>query len=76
MSDNWINTGNDFADSIFYDQFVENPVMLALVDYLIKAQVINKSEFEELANKYCKANSQARAKYSHDFSAPSFQNRD
>lgn len=63
---NWIKTGNEFADSIFTARFLEDPIMQALVDYLEAKGVLNKVEFAQYVNEHCRADVEARERLSRE----------
>lgn len=58
----WIKTGNDFADSIFLARLMNDPIMLALIDYLESKDVINRVEFSEFVNEHCRTDVLTREK--------------
>lgn len=62
----WIKTGNGFADSVFMSRFLEDPVLLALVDYLEAKGVLNKVEFAQFVNEHCRAAVEVREKLSRE----------
>lgn len=51
---NFIHTGNDYADQLFYERFMEDPILNALLDYLTQKGILDDwGKFEALVNKHC-----------------------
>lgn len=51
----WIRTGNDYADAQFQRRLVDDPILAALIDYLVQKGVINTTEFGGEVVKRCRA---------------------
>lgn len=51
----WIKTDNDFANSEFRSQLANDPVVAALIDYLIANGVVNSVELSKMINERCQA---------------------
>ncbi len=59
---NWIETGNDYADAILRGRLLDDPVLLALINYLNQKGVLNTVEFTQFVNSYLKADIAIREK--------------
>jgi len=58
----WIKTGNNYADSILMDRYMNDPIMIALVDYLEFKGILNQDEFAQFVNEHCRADVVTREK--------------
>lgn len=56
----WIKTDNVFANAIFQNRLVNDPILAALIDLLVQKGIVNPVELGAAINERCQALVNAR----------------